>query len=105
MKIRIPVRVRLANDSYETTVNISKGTFKETGRVGKNVFGKVDNLTVCIEESNFNKMNEDFKKIEKWELTVIDEKGNDLIVMAPNGDTQYMTKQQYESYKLKQEKL
>jgi len=34
-----------------------------------------------------------------WDLTVIDEKGNDLIVMTPNGDTQYMTKQEYEQFK------
>ena len=42
---------------------------------------------------------------ERWEIEVIDEKGNDLLVMAPNGDTQYMTKQEYElafqSYKNK----
>ena len=48
-------------------------------------------------------MNEQFATMEKWELTVINEKGNDLIVMAPNGDTQYMTKQQYELYKIKRE--
>jgi hypothetical protein len=101
MKIRVPVRVRLANETYETTINIKKGTFKETSRVGKNIFGKIDDLTVCIEESNFIKMKEDFEDIEKWELTIIDEKGNDLIVMAPNGDTQYMTKQEYESIKNK----
>lgn len=33
---------------------------------------------------------------DKQELTVIDEKGNDLIVMAPTGDTHYMTKQEYD---------
>ena len=38
---------------------------------------------------------------DKQKLTVIDEKGNDLIVMAPNGDTHYMTKQEYKSYKNK----
>lgn len=42
---------------------------------------------------------------ERWEIEVIDEKGNDLLVMAPNGDTQYMTKKEYElafqSYKNK----
>ena len=38
---------------------------------------------------------------EVWDLTVIDEKGNDLIVMAPNGDTQYMTKEEYERFKNK----
>jgi hypothetical protein len=36
---------------------------------------------------------------EVWDLTIIDEKGNDLIVMTPNGDTQYMTKQEYEQFK------
>jgi hypothetical protein len=40
-----------------------------------------------------------FKDERPWDLTVIDEKGNDLIVMAPNGDTQYMTKDEYEQFK------
>ena len=101
MKSTVPVRVRLANETFQTTINMTKGTFKETSRVGKSIFGKIDGLTVCIEESDFINMNEEFKEMEKWELTVIDEKGNDLIVMAPNGDTQYMTKQQYESIKNK----
>lgn len=101
MKSKVPIRVRLANESFYTTINVTKDTFKETGRVGKSIFGKVDDLTVCIEESDFIIMKEEFKEMEKWELTVIDEKGNDLLVMAPNGDTQYMTKQQYESIKNK----
>ena len=101
MKIRVPVRVRLPNEDYETTINITKGTFKETNRIGKNIFGNVDGLTICIEESNFIKMNEDFKTVEIWELSIINETENDLLVMAPNGDTQYMTRQQYESYKNK----
>jgi len=103
MKSKIPVRVRLANDSYQTTINMSKGSFKETNRVGKSIFGRIDNITVCIEEEDFICMNEHFKSMESWELTVIDEKGNDLIVMAPNGDTQHMTKHQYELYKIKRE--
>ncbi len=40
-----------------------------------------------------------FKDERPWDLTIIDEKGNDLIVSAPNGDTQYMTKQEYEQFK------
>ena len=44
-----------------------------------------------------------FSQKEKWDLTIIDEIGNDLIVMSPNGDTQYMTKGEYESYKIKRE--
>jgi dTDP-4-dehydrorhamnose 3,5-epimerase len=42
-----------------------------------------------------------FSQKEEWDLTIVDKKGNDLIVMAPNGDTQYMTKGEYESYKIK----
>lgn len=105
MKSRVQVRARLANELFYTTINIPKDTFRKTNQVGKYIFGKVDDLTVCIEEYDFINMNKEFEEMEKWELTIIDEKGNDLLVMAPNGDTQYMTKQQYESYKLKQEKL
>ena len=64
MKSTVPVRVRLANETFQTTINMTKGTFKETSRVGKNIFGKIDDLTVCIEESNFIKMKEDFEDIE-----------------------------------------
>jgi hypothetical protein len=103
MKSTVPVRVRLANDSYQTTINISKGTFKETNRVGKSIFGRIDDLTICIEEEDFIHMNEHFERMEKWEITIINEEGNDLLVMAPNGDTQYMTRDQYESYKIKRE--
>jgi hypothetical protein len=43
--------------------------------------------------------------MQKWELEIIDERGDDLRVMAPNGDTHCMTKQEYElafqSYKNK----
>lgn len=44
-----------------------------------------------------------FSQKEKWDLVVINEKGNDLIVMSPNGDTQYMTKGEYASHKIKRE--
>jgi dTDP-4-dehydrorhamnose 3,5-epimerase len=40
---------------------------------------------------------------DKWNLTIVEERENDMIVMAPNGDTQHMTKQQYESHKIKRE--
>lgn len=33
------------------------------------------------------------------DITIIDEKGNDLIVAFPSGDTMYMTKQEYEQIK------
>jgi dTDP-4-dehydrorhamnose 3,5-epimerase len=42
-------------------------------------------------------------KNDKWNLTIVEEGENDMTVMAPNGDTQYMTKKQYESYKIKRE--
>ena len=46
-----------------------------------------------------------YSDLKKWEIEVIDDRGNDLIVMAPNGDTQYMSKDEYvkllDSYKNK----
>ena len=36
---------------------------------------------------------------QRWEVAVLSEDENSLIVMAPNGDTQYMTKQEYEQFK------
>jgi hypothetical protein len=99
MKNRVPVRVRLANESYHTTINITKGAFKITNKVGKNIFGKIDDLSICIEESDFRNMQKEFEEMEKWELTIINEDAEGFLVMAPNGDTQYITKQQYESIK------
>lgn len=36
--------------------------------------------------------------ITKWDLVIIYENGNDLTLMSPNGDTFYMTKQEYTNY-------
>ena len=101
MKEKIPVRVRIANESFYTTIKLNKETFVPVNEFKNEVFGWVDDIMVAMRIEDYKSINEVFQEKEKWELTVIDEKGNDLIVMAPNGDTQYMTKQQYESYKLK----
>lgn len=36
---------------------------------------------------------------ERWEIAVLEDNEDHLIVMAPNGDTQYMTKKEYEQFK------
>ena len=42
-----------------------------------------------------------FQQKENIQLTIINENKNDLIVMAPNGDTQHMSKDELELYKIK----
>ena len=100
MESKIPVRVRLANDSTYITIKVSKGSFKATNEFKDEIFGVIDNMTVAMKIEDYEKLNRSF---DTWDLVIIDEKGNDLIVMTPNGDTQYMTKQQYESYKIKRQ--
>ena len=36
--------------------------------------------------------------MEKWELTIVNETKDGYLVMSPNGDTQWITKEEYESY-------
>lgn len=38
---------------------------------------------------------------EKWNIDVINQTPEGVLVMAPNGDTHYMTREEYESYKNK----
>lgn len=99
MKEKIPVRVRIANESYYTTIKLNKETFRPVNEFKTEVFGWVDDIMVAMKIEDYKELNEVFQEKEKWDLTVIDEKGNDLIVMAPNGDTQYMTKYEYETRK------
>ena len=42
---------------------------------------------------------------EKWVLSVLEESSQGLLVMSPNGDTQWMTHEQYESYLNNSKKL
>ena len=36
--------------------------------------------------------------MEKWELTIVNETQDGYLVMSPNGDTQWMTKKDYQKY-------
>jgi hypothetical protein len=36
--------------------------------------------------------------MEKWEIQIIKETEDGYLVSAPNGDTQFMTKDEYETY-------
>ena len=36
--------------------------------------------------------------MEKWELTIVNETQDGYLVMSPNGDTQWMTKEDYQKY-------
>lgn len=48
---------------------------------------------------------ENSQSCEVWELSVLDETPQGMLVIAPNGDTQWMTREQYESYLSNLEKL
>jgi hypothetical protein len=36
--------------------------------------------------------------MEKWEIEIINETEDGYLVMSPNGDTHYMTKDDYDTY-------
>jgi len=36
--------------------------------------------------------------MKKWNIQIINETNDGYIVMAPNGDTQFMTKKDYKTY-------
>jgi hypothetical protein len=40
-----------------------------------------------------------------WTLSVLEESPQGFLVMSPNGDTQWMTREQYESYLINSKKL
>ena len=42
--------------------------------------------------------------MQTWEISIIEEFKDGYLVMAPNGDTNYMSKEEYESYKNKKHK-
>lgn len=48
---------------------------------------------------------EETQSCEVWEIEIIDETSHGLLVMAPNGDTQWMTKDEYDQFIVNREKL
>lgn len=42
---------------------------------------------------------------QPWELTILNETAEGMLVSAPNGDTAWMTREQYETYLVNSEKL
>lgn len=105
---KIPVRVRFANESEYTTIKISEETFKPNNEFKEEVFGWIDKVYVAVNLEDWKKAIEIWEAEEKssaWDLTVISEKPDGYLVCTPNGDTQYMTKEEYETfYKKRNEK-
>lgn len=42
--------------------------------------------------------------MENWTLTIINETADGYLCAAPNGDTQWMTKEEFENYLINREK-
>jgi len=103
---KISVSVRLANESTRVEMKIAKDTFKVDKIYDFEVFGWLSEQFVAIDKKDWERACLTWKaEEEKWNLTVIDEKGSNLIVSAPNGDTAYMSKKEYESYNLKNKNM
>jgi len=47
---------------------------------------------------------EDSQSCEVWDIEILDETSHGLLVLAPNGDTQWMTKEEYQQFIVNREK-
>jgi len=95
------VRVRFANESDYVKIKIKKDSFKPEKEFKDEIFGWIDNLYVAVNLEDWKSLIELWEAEEKtsaWDLTVISEKPDGYLVCAPNGDTQYMTKQEFENF-------
>jgi hypothetical protein len=103
---RYPIRVRFANESDYANVKIKKDSFKPEKEFKDEIFGWIDNLYVAVNLEDWKALIELWEAEEKssaWDLTVISEKEDGYLVCSPNGDTQYMTKEEYYSAMKKRE--
>jgi hypothetical protein len=88
-----PIRVRFPNESYETTVQMSKEDFEPKTEFTDEIFGWFGDIYVAVNKKDWYSMN------EKWDISIISETEDGFLVSSPNGDTQWLTKDEMETYK------
>lgn len=104
---KLPMRIRFANASEYTTLKIAFESFKPDNEFRDEIFGWIDNIYVAIKLDDWKKaiqIREAEEKSSSWDLTIISEKEDGYIVSTPIGDTQYMSKNDYEAFIKKQNK-
>ncbi len=100
MKI-YPIRVRLANESYDTIIKIVKTSFKPEKEFNDEIFGWIDNMYVAMNKFDWENVNEIWREEDSWDLTIISQSDKGALGSAPNGDTQWLSINEWESYKNK----
>jgi hypothetical protein len=97
---KLPVRIRFANESDYSTIKIHFEAFKPEREFKEEIFGWIDNIYVAMnleDWKNAIKIWEAEENSSAWDLTIIMEKPDGYLVSSPIGDTQFMTKAEYES--------
>jgi len=95
--MKLPVRVRFPNESYETVIHISQNTFKLVNQFETEVFGWIDEVYVAMNRGDWEAANESWSS--KWDISIISKSEDGVLVSAPNGDTQWLTNEEFETYK------
>jgi hypothetical protein len=96
--MKLPVRVRFPNESCETVIQISQKSFKPVNHFEKEIFGWIDQVYVAMNREDWEKANESWSS-HRWDISIISKSEDGFLVSAPNGDTQWLTNEEMETYK------
>lgn len=96
---KYPVKVRLANESFETTIKIDQNSFKPEKEFVDEIFGWIGNSYVAMNRIDWETVNEIWKSQKFLDLVLISQKEDGVTVSTPNGDTQWLSTSEWQTYK------
>lgn len=96
---KYPVRVRLANESHETTIKIDQNSFKPEKEFAEEIFGWIGTSYVAMNRKDWESVNEIWNSQTRWDLVIISQREDGVLVSAPNGYTQWLSNNDWETYK------
>jgi hypothetical protein len=96
---KYPVKVRLANESCETTIKIDQNSFKPEKEFTDEIFGWIGSSYVAMNREDWERVNEIWNNQKSWELIVLNETEEGVLVSSPNGDTQWLSTSEWQTYK------